>query len=62
MRKLNLEMVPQGSLSHLATEPMIQDSIISAQFRDKSVKIIKQELVRGEAKYKCFHLDHKGVL
>ena len=55
-------MVPQGSLNHIAIEPTIQDSIISAQLRDKSVKIIKQELARGEEKYKCFHLDHKGVL
>ena len=62
MRKLNLEMVPQGSLNHIAIEPTIQNSIILAQLRDKSVKIIKQELARGEEKYKCFHLDHKGVL
>ena len=62
MRKLNLEMVPKGSLNHIAIEPTIQDSIISAQLCDKSVKIIKQELARGEEKYQCFHLDHKGVL
>ena len=62
MRKLNLEMVPQGSLNYIATESTIQDNIVSAQLRDKSVKIIKQELARGEEKYKCFHLDHKGVL
>ena len=62
MRKLNLEMVPQESLNHLAIEPMIQESVISAQLRDKGVKIIKQELAQGEEKYKCFHLDHKGVL
>ena len=62
MRKLNLDMVPQGSLNHIAIEPTIQDSIISAQLRDKSVKIIKQELARGEEKYKCFRMDHKGVL
>ena len=62
MRKLNLEMVPQGNLNHITIEPTLQDSIISAQLRDKSVKIIKQELAQGEAKYKCFHLDHKGVL
>ena len=55
-------MVPQGSLNHIAIEPTIQDSIISAQLRDKSVKIIKQELARREEKYKCFHLDHEGVL
>jgi len=62
MRKLNLEMVPQGSLNYVAIESTIQDNIISAQLCDKSVKIIKQELARGEEKYKCFHLDNKGVL
>ena len=62
MRKLTVEMVPQGSLNHLAIEPTIQESVISAQLRDKGVKIIKQELAQGEEKYKCFHLDHKGVL
>ena len=51
MRKLNLEMVPQGSLNHIAIEPTLQDCVTSAQLRDKSVKIIKQELARGEAKY-----------
>ena len=35
MRKLNLEMVPQGSLNHIAIEPTIQDSIVSAQLCDK---------------------------
>ena len=44
IRKLNLEMVPQGSLNHIAIKPTIEDSIISAQLRDKGVKIIKQEL------------------
>ena len=62
MRKLNLEMVPQESLNHIAIEPTIQDNIVSAQLHDKGVKIIKQELARGEVKYKCFHLDHQGVL
>ena len=49
-------------MNHIAIEPTIQDSIISAQLRDKSVKIIKQELARGAEKYMCFHLDHEGVL
>ena len=62
MRKLNLEMVPQGSLNHIAMESTLQDNVISTQLRDKGVKIIKQELARGEEKYKCFHLDPKGVL
>ena len=62
IRKLNLEMVPQGSLNHIAIKPTIEDSIISAPLRDKGVKIIKQELAQGGEKYKCFHIDHKGVL
>ena len=55
-------MVPQGSLNHIAMESTLQDNVISAQLRDKGVKIIKQELARGEEKYMCFHLDHEGVL
>ena len=62
MRKLNLEMVPQGSLNHIAMESMLQDSIILAELHDEGIKIIKQKLAQGEEKYKCFHMDHKGVL
>jgi len=43
-------------------ESTLQDNFNSVQLRDKDVKIIKQELSRGEEKYKCFHLDHEGVL
>ena len=32
------------------------------QLHDKGVRIIKQKLSQGEGKYKCFRLDHKGVL
>jgi hypothetical protein len=42
MRKLNLEIIPQGSLNHIAVEPTLQDSIIRAQLHDEGVKIIKQ--------------------
>jgi hypothetical protein len=41
MRKLNLEIIPQGSLNHIAVEPTLQDSIIMAQLLDEGVKIIK---------------------
>jgi hypothetical protein len=40
MRKLNLEMVLQGSLNHIAMESTLQDSIILAQLQDEGVKII----------------------
>ena len=55
-------MVPQGSLNHIAIEPTLQDSVILAQLHDGGIKIIKQRLAQGEEKYKCFHLDHEGVL
>jgi hypothetical protein len=62
MRKLNLEIIPQGSLNHLSVEAMLRDNIILAQQHDKVVRIIKQKLAQGEGKYKCFQVDHEGVL
>src|SRR6185437_11112263 len=49
MMKLNLEMVPQGSLNHIAVEPALHDSIIMAQLHDEGIKIIKEKLSQGEA-------------
>ena len=62
MRKLNLEMVQQGSLNRIAIEPTLQDNVILAQLQDEGIKIIKQKLAQGEEKNKCFHIDHEGVL
>ena len=59
MMKLNLEMVPQGSLNHIAVEPTLPNSIIMAQLHDEGIKIIKEKLSQGEAKYKCFCVDHQ---
>jgi hypothetical protein len=42
MRKLNLEIIPQGGLNHL--------SIILAQQPIKGVRIIKQKITQGEGK------------
>jgi hypothetical protein len=62
MRKLNLEIIPQGSLNLLSIENTLRDKIIMSQLHDKGSKIIKTRLSQGEAKYKCFHIDHQGVL
>jgi hypothetical protein len=62
MGKLNLEMIPQGTLNHISVEPTLHDQIIMAQLNDEGVKIIKQKLSQGEAKYKCFLQDKNGVL
>jgi hypothetical protein len=62
MRKLNLEIIPQGSLNLLSIESTLQDRIVMSQLHDEGIKIIKLKLSQEEAKYKCFHTDHQGVL
>jgi hypothetical protein len=46
MRKLNLEIIPQGSLNHLSVEATLGDNIVLAQQRDKGVRTIKQKLAQ----------------
>jgi hypothetical protein len=62
MRKLNLEIIHQGSLKHLLVETTLRDNVILAQQHDKGVRIINQKLAQGEEKYKCFQVDHEGIL
>jgi hypothetical protein len=62
MRKLNLEMIPQGTLNQISVEPTLHDQIIVAQLYNEGVKIIKQKLSQGEEKHKCFRQDKNGVL
>jgi hypothetical protein len=47
MRKLNLEIIPQGSLNNLSVEATLKDNIVLAQQRDKGVRVIKQKLAQG---------------
>jgi hypothetical protein len=58
MRKLSLEIIPQGSLNYITVEATLKDSIVMAQQHDKGVKIIRQMLAQGEEKYKFFRVDH----
>ena len=62
MQKLNLEIIPKGTLNHISIEPTLYDRVIMAQVHDKGVGIIKQKVLEGEHKYKCFRVDHKGIL
>ena len=62
MQKLDLEIIPQGLLTQIFVEPTLHDQVIMAQLHDKSVGIIKQKVLEGENKYKCFRVDHKGIL
>jgi hypothetical protein len=40
----------------------LHDGGIISQLHDGGIKIIKQKLSQGDAKYRCFHTDHQGVL
>ena len=62
MQQLNLEIILEGNLNHISIEPTLYDQVIMAQVHDKGVEIIKQKVLEGERKYKCFCVDHKGIL
>src|ERR1041384_5706463 len=59
-RKLNLEIVPHGFLSTLVAKPTLEDQIIAAQRRARSVHRIKENIASGAAK--CFSIDSKGTI
>jgi hypothetical protein len=46
MRKLNLEVVPQGILYALTAESDLYDRIVTAQRNDEDIQTIKQKLKR----------------
>jgi hypothetical protein len=62
IRKLNLEIIPQGSLNLLSIENTLRDKIIMSQLHDEGIRIIKLKLSQGETKYKCFRTDSQGIL
>jgi hypothetical protein len=62
MRKLNMEVVPLGTLDYISVEPTLQEQIVLAQISDKGVPVIKEMLEQKVDKYKCFCHDSKGVL
>jgi hypothetical protein len=62
MRRLNLEVVPQGSLSALTAESNLYDRIVIAQRNDEDIQTIKQKLAEGDPKYTCFQKDHQDVV
>jgi hypothetical protein len=59
MRRLNLEVVPQGSLYALMAESNLYDRIVAAQRSDEDIQTIKQRLAEGDPKYTCFQKDHQ---
>src|SRR3954467_1888719 len=59
-RKLNLEIVPRGSLFNLVAKPTLEDQIVVAQRRARGVRRIKENIASGVAK--CFSTDSKGTV
>jgi hypothetical protein len=62
MRRLNLEVVPQGSLCALTAESDLYDRIVTAQRNDEDIQAIKQKLAEGDPKYTCFQKDNQDVV
>jgi hypothetical protein len=62
MRRLNLEVVPQGRLYALTAESDLYDRIVTTQRNDDDVQNIKQKLAEGDLKYTCFQKDHQDVV
>ena len=62
MEKLNLSIVPHGTLAHLELTPTLRDLIIEAQKKDKGVKEIQRRLSEGDPQVSCFHQDNQNVL
>jgi hypothetical protein len=60
--KLNLEVIPSGTLSYISVEPTLHEQIVMAQIGDKGVQVIKEMIKQRVDKYKCFHQDRKGIL
>jgi hypothetical protein len=60
--KLNLEVIPLGTLSYISVEPTLHEQIVMAQTGDKGVQVIKEMIEEKLDKYKCFRQDSKGIL
>jgi hypothetical protein len=54
MRRLSLEVVPQGILYALTAESNLYNKIVTAQRDDADIQTIRQELAEGDPKYTCF--------
>ena len=60
LRKLNLEIVPQGHVNSLVVEPDLDHYIKVMQKYDSKVAKIKRDLARGKAVF--FTVDNDGTL
>jgi hypothetical protein len=62
LRRLILELVPQGNLYALTAESNLYDKIVIAQRNDEDIQTIKQKLAEEDPEYTCFQKDHQDVI
>jgi hypothetical protein len=62
LRRVNLEIVEQGSLNALSTESNQFDRIVKAQLQDEGILLIKQKLLEKDPKHDCFRKDEKDIV
>jgi hypothetical protein len=62
LRRLNLEIVEQGSLNALFAESNLFDRIVKAQLQDEGILSIKQKLLEKDPKHDCLRKDEKHII
>jgi len=62
MEKLNLAIVPEGTLANITLTPTLRDQIVAAQKNNTGMEKIRQRLMENDPKAACFHQDSEGVL
>ena len=60
VRRLNLQIVPQGMLNSLSVRPTLEDQIKEAQDKDKEVQELKELVTKKE--FTGFKVDEQGKL
>jgi hypothetical protein len=62
LRRLNLEIVEQGSLNALSSESNLFDRIVKDQLQDEGILLIKQKLLEKDPKHDFFRKDEKDIV
>jgi hypothetical protein len=62
LRRLNLEIVEQGSLNAISAESDLFDRIVKVQLQDEGILLIKRKLLEKDHKHDCFRKDEKDSL
>ena len=62
MERLNLVIVPEGTLANITLTPTLWDQIVDAQKNNAGMEKIRQRLRENDPRVWCFHQDSEGVL